>query len=330
MNLFIDTNIFLSFYHLTNDDLEELRKLSVLLATGEVTLFLTDQVIDELERNRENKIADAIKRLKDQHLNLQFPQLCKDYEEYSTLRELQQQYEVEHSKLLTKILADVSANTLKADQVIDDLFENARIVKTSDALIQRARLRMEVGNPPGKNGSLGDAINWESVLEAVPDGEELFLVADDKDYYSPIDENNLKEFLLREWLDVKKSNVIVFRRLSTFFKKHFSQIKLASELEKELLIRKLASSGSFATTHSVVAQLAQFDGFSSIQVNEIVEATLSNRQVRWIICDDDVNEFLCSFANTYKDQIEDKHLEALTKELAKCIPSEDENDEIPF
>ncbi len=42
MKPFIDTNIFLSFYHLTSEDLEELRKLSVLLDQKEVTLYLTD------------------------------------------------------------------------------------------------------------------------------------------------------------------------------------------------------------------------------------------------------------------------------------------------
>jgi hypothetical protein len=61
MNLFIDTNIFLSFYHLSSDDLEELRKLGVLLDKKKVTLLLPKQVIDEYRRNREVKIADALK-----------------------------------------------------------------------------------------------------------------------------------------------------------------------------------------------------------------------------------------------------------------------------
>jgi hypothetical protein len=31
INLFIDTNVLLSFYHLTNEDLEELKKLGALV-----------------------------------------------------------------------------------------------------------------------------------------------------------------------------------------------------------------------------------------------------------------------------------------------------------
>ena len=62
MNLFIDTNIFLSFYHLSSADLEELRKLVVLIDQGRLKLYLPSQVVDEFRRNRDNKIADAIKR----------------------------------------------------------------------------------------------------------------------------------------------------------------------------------------------------------------------------------------------------------------------------
>lgn len=114
MLLFIDTNIFLSFYHLGSDDLEELNKLAVLLRQGEVVLYLTEQLQDEFWRNRENKIEGALKRLRDQRLNLQFPQLCKDYCEYSQLRRLQEEYEKHHSSLLAKLQADIEGQALKA------------------------------------------------------------------------------------------------------------------------------------------------------------------------------------------------------------------------
>ena len=61
--LFIDTNILLSFYHLSSDDLEELRKLIALIDTGQITLVVTEQVKDEFFRNRGAKIADAMKEL---------------------------------------------------------------------------------------------------------------------------------------------------------------------------------------------------------------------------------------------------------------------------
>ncbi len=65
MNLFIDTNIYLSFYHFTSDDLEELRKLIVAIHEKRIKLYVTSQLRDEFRRNREIKIADALKLFTD-------------------------------------------------------------------------------------------------------------------------------------------------------------------------------------------------------------------------------------------------------------------------
>jgi predicted nucleic acid-binding protein len=181
VNLFIDTNVFLSFYHLTNDDLEEIHKLTVLIEKKEVTLWLTEQVKDEFKRNRENKISDAIKKLKEQNSKPQFPQICKDYEEYPQIRELHKQYLQKLASLTKKVTDDVNERTLKADEKIAELFEKAQIINTPENLISKARFRMDVRNPPGKDGSLGDAINWEGLLNSVDDNQKLYLVADDKD-----------------------------------------------------------------------------------------------------------------------------------------------------
>jgi predicted nucleic acid-binding protein len=53
VHLFIDTNIFLSFYAYASDDVEELRKLTKLISTDQLKLYLTEQVRDEFYRNRE-------------------------------------------------------------------------------------------------------------------------------------------------------------------------------------------------------------------------------------------------------------------------------------
>jgi predicted nucleic acid-binding protein len=217
MNLFIDTNIFLSFYHLTSEDLEELRKLGVLLDQQQVKLYLTDQVVAEFRRNREVKIADALKRFAEQRLNLQFPTLCKDYNEYVQLRKLQREYEELHSVLLKKVSEDVAELTLKADKTIEELFGKATSVNTTTELVENARLRMQVGNPPGKEGSLGDAINWEVLLHEVQDDNDLYFIADDRDYVSALDENKLKDFLLREWVTRKRSKIVFLPALILVF-----------------------------------------------------------------------------------------------------------------
>ena len=331
MNLFIDTNIFLSFYHLSSDDLEELRKLGVLLEQKRVTLFLTDQVVAEFRRNRETKLADALKGFKEQRLKLQFPQICKDYDEYNTLRDLQRNYEDCHAVLLDKISKDVSGATLKADATISVLFAKATKIPSTAPLITRAKLRYEVGNPPGKDRSLGDAINWEALLEHVPQFAELHLVSDDRDYVSALDENQLKEFLLIEWAQRGKGAIRFYRRLSSFFKEHFPDIKLASELVKELAVQEFAASGTFAQTHIAIGKLAKHTQFTNIQANDIVRAAVSNNQIWGIIQDPDVKEFLTRLIAGRENDIEEVFRLQIKRLLEPPQPSSPQTDtESPF
>lgn len=324
MNLFIDTNVFLSFYHLSNDDLEEIHKLTVLIEKREVTLWLTEQVKDEFKRNRENKISEAMKKLKEQKTKPQFPQICKDYEEYPEIRELQKQYSQKLSSLTKKVTDDVTGSTLKADQKIKELFAKSKVIVTTNELVAKARFRMDVRNPPGKDGSLGDAINWEGLLESVDDNQKLYLIADDKDYYSVLDEYKLKEFLSDEWKDKKSEEVVFYRRLSQFFKDHYPDIKLATELEKELAIRNLVNSGNFANTHSAISKLSKYAEFNKSQVNELVQICFTNDQVGWIISDDDVEEFYKSLLDNHGDVIEDE-LKLKLKKALKLADSDDDD-----
>lgn len=57
MKLFIDSNIFLSFYEFTSEDLTELDKLCRLIEKKEMDLLLPQQVVDETWRKREETIT---------------------------------------------------------------------------------------------------------------------------------------------------------------------------------------------------------------------------------------------------------------------------------
>jgi PIN domain len=317
MKIFIDTNILLSFYHLTGDDLEELNKLVVLLQQKQIVMLLPSQTVDEFFRNREAKIADAIKRLREQRLNLQFPAMCKDYAEYAHMRDLQRQFEAHHAAMIQQIMSDVESRNLKADKLIDQLFRLAQRIETSAEILGAAKTRMDLGNPPGKNRSYGDAVNWESILEACVDFDDLYFVSDDKDYCSPLNENRFNEFLVKEWESKLTGDVKFYKTLSGFFRGNFPQIAMAAELEKELLIEKLAKSGSFATTHSVVAKLADYADFTASQANDIVRAAVSNGQVSWIVTDDDVHQFLSRIVAAHEPRIDAENLELLKAGLKR-------------
>lgn len=330
MFLFIDTNIFLSFYHYTNDDLDELEKLILLADTKKLTLLLPTQVVDEFYRNRDNKINDALKGLKSQKLNLQFPQICKDYEEYNKLRDLQKKYEKHHSELLAKLDSHISNESLKADETVHKLFNSAYEIEIDDKSIERAKTRMAIGNPPGKSGSLGDAINWESLIEKLPNENDLYFITDDKDYYSTLSSDAFNNFLLKEWKEKKDSELIYYKKLSDFFKENFPDINLSGEFEKDILIQGLSSSSNFAQTHKLISKLRKFTEFTHAQANDIISAAVSNNQIYWIIDDEDVNEFIRYIIDKYEDVIEEDNLEHIQHYLSSEVENVNDEDDLPF
>lgn len=307
MNLFIDTNIYLTFYHYSSDDLEELKKLAVAIKGAEITLYLTEQVRNEFKRNRESKIADALKRLDAQKLSDQFPQMCQEYEEYKALREALKRYEENKNRICQKLQSDIENKNLGADKVIAELFAKATCFDLSEALVSSAKMRMTLGNPPGKDGSYGDAINWETLLKKMPK-EDLYLLTDDKDYISPVNGNKLAEYLAEEWQEKKAARIVLYRKLSDFFRDKYPSIKLASELEKELAISSLAQSGSFQATHLAIAKLATFTDFTDAQIRELVEAAITNSQIFWISGDGDVKNFMLNAIRDHQHIIDPQKL----------------------
>jgi hypothetical protein len=69
LSLFIDTNVYLSFYAFSQDDLTRLQRLAEQVERGEVQIFKTSQLEDEFRRNRENKIHSATKDLRGRRLD---------------------------------------------------------------------------------------------------------------------------------------------------------------------------------------------------------------------------------------------------------------------
>jgi hypothetical protein len=310
LHLYIDTNVYLTFFHLTNEDLEELKKLFVLIAKSrDVTLHLPQQTIDEFFRNREVKIADALRLFKEEKLNNQFPQMCKQYPEYEDIRKAIIAFDAGKKILLERLEGDVLSNKLAADTVTAQLFDNASVYSTDDNVLGNAFARAHKGNPPGKDGSHGDAINWETLLANVPDEQDLHFVSDDKDYYSAIDPSRFSSFLMNEWRTRKGTNIIAYRRISQFFKDRFPQIKIASEFEKDLLIAQLTSSGSFASSRAILRKIVQHDEFSVSQLNDLVRAFVENEQIYWIRKDEDMEQMISGIVTGNRDKIDGPWLE---------------------
>ena len=325
MHLFIDSNIYLDFYRYSKDDLEELKKLIVLIEEGALTLYIPQIVIQEVWRNREKTLSDALRRIYEKHqkFNLNFPNFVRsDYGDlvdvyYTVLKELSKNFNL----LLERVNDDILNKNLSADRIISEIFKKGRVLETNNfntEIYKRAKFRIDTGQPPaeiGKCNTLGDCLIWESLLEATPSGVDLYFVTQDQDFKSSFNNNKFSEFLRAEWLNKKDSGIIFYPNLSSFFEDHFPQIRVAEELRKEVLISKLMSSSSFRETHEIISKLLTYEEFTKDQRNRIINAVTTNNQIYWIIDDMDVKEFVKNIVEGYEHEIEEESLEKVYKLL---------------
>jgi len=312
MHVFIDTNILLSFFHYSSDELDALNDVFASHEHGSATVHLTEQVIDEFHRNREVKIKDALKRFKDIKLSAQMPSFLKGYEEYGEIRQLSSEIQQKQKSILEKVNVDIFAKNLVADRLIKDIFDRPDVISTTQEVFSTASMRMAIGNPPGKNNSIGDAINWVLLLNSVPDGQNLHVISADGDFYSTLNEKQCHPFLNDEWHEKKGSTLYTYRTLSDFMKEHFDGIAFSFDNNKESLIDDLADTGSFAMTHSLIAKLEEYSYFSVKEVKKILSAAEENGQFGDIISDYDVSDFLNRIAVPHIGSLsEDSHKEML-------------------
>ena len=314
LHLFIDSNIFLNFFSLTSDDLEELKKLIVLIDTGDVTLYLPTQVALEVTKNRERVILESLDQFKQNNLNNAFPNITKEYPEYDEMRKSINSYKTQKKELQKKLYADIENKTTKADKVISDLFEKANYIKITDDLYKKASMRFHKGFPPRKEDKVhvyGDAISWETLLSLVPAETDLYLISQDSDFQSKFNREAFSPFLMEEWKMTKESSVFYYRNLTDFFQDKFPHIKLASEHYKDVLIGKLQSSGTFATSRAIMSKLSTQTDFSPVQINNFVEACIENSQVYQIISDKDIHSYVSQIIKGRTD-IEPNNLVMLT------------------
>ena len=312
MHVFIDTNILLTFFHFTDEELDGLQNVFASHEHGAATVHLTGQIRDEFRRNRETKIKDALKRFMQIKYTVQLPSFMKAYDEYSDIKRLAGELREKSKTMLDRVNEDVASHNLLADKLIKELFDKSKLIDTSDEIYDAAQRRMSIGNPPGKSRSMGDAINWLILLSNVPDGEDIHIISADGDFYSTLDDNRVHPFLDEEWRESKGSSVYVYRKLSMFLNEHFDGVAFYYDKEKDELIDELAVTGSFAGTHTVISELETHGYYSLVEVQRILDAVLSNNQVRLIATDYDVSDFLNRVAVPRRHELtKPEHIEIL-------------------
>jgi hypothetical protein len=207
LQLFIDTNVYLDFFHHTNDDLASLGKLEEHIKSGDIVLHLPKQVLDEFERNRDSKLQTALSEFKGAKFLTAIPRHMQSLSMAETYANAIKKAREARDVLIAEAVANARLSKLDVDITLDSIFQCATVHAHDDSLFAKGKLRAERGNPPGKTGSLGDQYNWELLLDKLPD-EDLYIVSKDGDYASNLTEKSNgtiypNSVLKREWNSMK-------------------------------------------------------------------------------------------------------------------------------
>lgn len=336
LHVFVDANIFLSFFRFTENRLDALRQVFASHEDGVVTVYLTQQVRDEVHRNRENMLNDTMATFRKPGIGIQTPSFVQNYPEAQQLIDLLENMTRTHKQLLDKIETDIKKKDLLADRLLKDIFASGRVLPRNSDIDEMAIQRMHVGNPPGKKRSVGDAINWLTLLKEVPSEKDIHIISEDGDFFSVFDKEAPNPFLSNEWTEAKSSTLYVYRGLRPFMEKHFDGTDFALEIKTEL-IERLKYSPSFATTHDIIAKLEDCSYYSSAEVLQVLDAVVQNDQVHGIVTDLDVTDFLIRITKPYLHEITDSGHKTILEEctgkpetMADGRQNNAKDDDLPF
>jgi hypothetical protein len=295
--------------------LKELDKLVALIEAKTIKLYLTQQVVDEFKRNRETNLSNSIKEFRS-YLIKPCPSFMRELDEYDQYKKVLGRFSKSSIALAEKAMADAKEGTLDADKLFAKLLHSAKVLPVSDEAFSAAQKRNALGNPPGKQNSMGDELNWEILLESVSKDHDLHIVSKDRDFASPLDSTQPKAFLIDEWKEKQGGQLYLYEQIGQFFTTQFPGEDFSLEVEKQEAISKLVHSGNFATTHSAIALLLPHIPFlTAQQAEQVVQGGLSNTQVAWIISDADVEAFFMKLYEEHHEALSEEQRERLEEAL---------------
>lgn len=299
MHIFIDANIYLSFYEQTQDELVELAKLAVVLKNGKDKLWLPDQVKREFWKNREGSIASALSSFEKPSVLPAAPRLVCEDAEFKELKELAKATEKKKAEIIARVKHDVASEKTVADNEVRNLFALATEIDTTGEIFADAHERALRHSPPGKQDGVGDRLSWVALLKMLPAKADLHIISMDGDFAGEGSSNEIKPYLQAEWTKKNQGSIKLWKRTSQFLAAHFPEAVNAIEIERALMIERLEKSSNFAATHAVIAEFTDISHLSKPLADRLANAILTNSQVSWLMGDDDVKEFTKTFVTRY-------------------------------
>lgn len=243
--LFVDTNIWLDFYRARQEAGLKLLEKTEAIAEH---IIVSYQLESEFKKNRQAAILEGMQELKAPS-QIPRPGILSDAKAANVMSESIKEAERRVRSLKTR-LARVIANPAVHDPVYkacqrifhkDDAITLSRENKSRREVRRRALRRFLHGCPPRKktDTSLGDAFNWEWMIQCATDqNADVMIVSRDADYGITFeDKSYINDHLKQEFSErvSRKAKVTLFSRLSEALRQFEVELpKLVVAAEEEV------------------------------------------------------------------------------------------------
>jgi rRNA-processing protein FCF1 len=124
INVFIDTNIYLSLYDFSDNGLSELEKVLEYIIKKKLKIYITQQIINEFWRNRESRIKEGLAEFKKFSAKNSFSNLEKNHEKFAELKKSLKGFIDIHNDILKDVENKAQNLELPVDILIKKLFES--------------------------------------------------------------------------------------------------------------------------------------------------------------------------------------------------------------
>jgi hypothetical protein len=190
-SLFIDANQYLKLYMADTGK----KKLLHILSENQTYIFVTSQVVDEVQRNKLSVAERFLKTITQEVKERKLPTFDTPehffgrsdstaeglHEKLAHIQRETQEVEEILRNAAFQVLQQISRSEDEVSKALAELFSKA-VIHTEEEL-QHAKERRDRGNPPGKPaGPLGDQLNWEQLLSHCKHKSKIWLVSEDSDY----------------------------------------------------------------------------------------------------------------------------------------------------
>jgi len=285
--LFVDTNIWLDFYRARQE-----AGLKLLEKTEAVAghLIVSYQLESEFKKNRQTAILEGMQELKAPS-QIARPGLLSDAKAAKVMNQSLKEAEKRVRSLKSK-LARVIANPAVHDPVYktcqrifhkDDAITLTREDKNRHGIRRRAMRRFLHGCPPRKrtDTSLGDAFNWEWIIQCAKDqNADVLIVSRDSDYGIAFDDKfYINDHLRQEFSErvSRKAKVTLFGRLSEALKQfdvELSKQVVDAEAEVAAAAKDISGTSTLDRAKDIEKALAEIERQFSPRAKNLFKLTV--------------------------------------------------------